>query len=146
MALSPEAENNALLLLFNNTAWANVGDASGLQPSGGAGSWYLSLHTADPSGQNSQANNEISYTGYARVAVARSSGGFTVSTNTAVLAAIATFGAMTAGAGGTVTHFGIGTASSGAGHLVASGTVTPNLVVTSGTTPRLTTGTTITCN
>ena len=81
---------------------------------------------------------------YARIAVARSAGGFTVASNAATLTAIATFAAMSGGAGGTVTHFGLGTDSSGAGNLIFFGTVTPNLAVVAGVTPKLDTGTTIT--
>ncbi len=81
---------------------------------------------------------------YARIAVARSSGGFTVSSNVANLTAIATFAAMASGAGGTVTYFGLGTASSGTGHLIFFGTVTPNIAVVNGVTPKLDTGTTFT--
>ena len=41
-------------------------------------SMYLALHTADPGELgNSQSTSEIAYTGYARVAIARSSSGFT---------------------------------------------------------------------
>jgi len=81
---------------------------------------------------------------YARVAVARSGSGFTVSTNTATLASIATFAAMASGAGGTVTHFGLGTDSSGTGNLIFFGAVTPNISVVAGVTPKLDTATTIT--
>ncbi len=81
---------------------------------------------------------------YARQAVARSGAGWTVSGNTSTLAAIATFPAMAGGAGGTVTHFGIGTGSSGATELVFFGTVTPNLAVVAGITPKLDTGTVVT--
>lgn len=81
---------------------------------------------------------------YARIAVARDNTGWTVVTNTATLAATATFAAMASGAGGTVTHFGVGTGSSGAGHLIFLGTVTPNLAVVAGITPKLDTGTTLT--
>ena len=81
---------------------------------------------------------------YARIAVARSAGGFTVSSNAASLTAIAAFAAMAGGAGGTVTHFGLGTDLSGAGNLLLFGTVTPNLAVVAGVTPKLDTGTTIT--
>ncbi len=76
---------------------------------------------------------------YARIAVARSSSGFTISGNSCTLFASATFAALASGAGGTVTHFGLGTASSGAGHLVFFGTVTPNLIVSAGITPQLST-------
>jgi hypothetical protein len=48
------------------------------------------------------------------------------------------------GTGGTVTHFGVGTASSSTGKLLYKGTVTPNIVVSSGVIPRLTTATAIT--
>lgn len=81
---------------------------------------------------------------YARQAVARSGAGWTVSGNTATLAAIASFPAMAGGAGGTVTHFGIGSGSSGATELDFFGTVTPNLVVAAGVTPKLDTGTVVT--
>ena len=81
---------------------------------------------------------------YARQSTARSGAGWTVSGNTAVLAATATFPAMAGGAGGTVTHCGVGRASSGAGELLFFGTVTPNLAVVAGITPKLDTGTTIT--
>jgi nucleoside phosphorylase len=80
---------------------------------------------------------------YARVAVARSSGGWTVSGNNANLAAIASFPAMASGAGGTVTYFGVGSGSSGATELDFFGTVTPNLAVVAGITPKLDTGTAV---
>jgi hypothetical protein len=81
---------------------------------------------------------------YARQAVARSGAGWTVSGNTATLAAIATFPAMAGGAGGTVTYFGCGLEVSGATQLVFFGTVTPNIAVVAGVTPKLDTGTVIT--
>lgn len=139
-------ENSLLLLLFNNTNVANVGDATGLRGSTTAGQLFISLHTADPGESGNQSTNEISYTGYARVGVNRASGagGFTVTGNSVSPASAITFGQMTAGAGGTVTHFGLGVASSGATVLLYKGTVTPNLAVTNGVTPQLTTASTIT--
>jgi hypothetical protein len=136
-------ENSLLLLLFNNTNVANVGDATGLRGSTAAGSLYLSLHTADPGETGSQTTNEIAYTSYARVAVARSSGGFTITTNAVALAANADFPAGTGGTG-TASHFGIGTAASGAGVLLYSGTLTPNIVCGNGVTPRINAGTIVT--
>lgn len=78
---------------------------------------------------------------YARQAVARTAGGWTVSGNDASLTAIATFPAMAGGAGGTVTHFGVGSDVSGTGNLFFFGTVTPNLAVVAGITPKLDTTT-----
>lgn len=80
---------------------------------------------------------------YARQAVTRDAAGWTVSGNSATLAAIATFPTMASGAGGTVTYFGVGTASSGAGNLLFFGTVTPNIAVTAGVAPKLDTATAI---
>jgi hypothetical protein len=136
-------ESDFLLLLFNNTNAANIGDATGLRGSTTAGSLYLSLHTADPGEAGDQTTSEATYTSYARVAVARSSGGFTVSGNAVTLAADQSFPAATGGSN-TITHFGIGTASSGTGKLLYSGTVTPNIPVSTPVAPKLTTGTTIT--
>lgn len=82
---------------------------------------------------------------YARVAVARSSAGWTVASNVASLFAIASFPAMSGGAGGTVTHFGVGyEAIGGANGLAFFGTVTPNISVVAGVTPKLDTTTAIT--
>lgn len=82
---------------------------------------------------------------YARVAVARSGAGWTISGINATLAAIASFPAMAAGAGGTVTHFGVGLeALGGANGLVFFGAVTPNIVVSAGVTPKLDTSTVVT--
>lgn len=132
-------ENSLLLLVFNNTNIANVGDATGLRGSTAAGSFYLSLHTADPGEAGSQTTSEITYTSYARVAVARSSGGFTVATNTVTLVANATFPAGTGGSG-TATHWALGVAASGAGVSLYSGTLTPNIVCGNGVTPQITAG------
>jgi hypothetical protein len=134
-------ENDLLKAIFNATAIANLLDNASTSP---LTSLYVSLHTADPGEAGSQTTNEIAYTGYARVAVARNSGGFTVTGSSVSPAANIDFPKMTGGAGGTVTHFAIGTASSGAGKLLYSGPVTPNLSVVNGAIPRLETGTAIT--
>lgn len=140
-----DAFEQALLdLIFLNTAIANIGDAAGLQNSAAAGSLFVALHTADPGEAGNQSTSEIAYTGYARVAVARSGAGWSRSGNTITPVANIGFGAMTAGAGGTVTNFSVGTLSSGAGMILYKGAVTPNIVVTNGVTPLLTTATNIT--
>lgn len=143
MSKTNSFENSLLLLVFNNTDIANIGDAGGLQNSATAGSLYVSLHTADPGEAGSQATNEIAYTSYARVAVARSGAGWTVTANSVSPAATISFPAGTGGSG-TATHFGVGTDSSGAGTLLYKGTVTPNIVCGNGITPQLTTATAIT--
>lgn len=136
-------ENALALLVFNNTNAANIGDATGLRGSSSAGSLYLSLHTSDPGEAGDQTTNEIAYTSYARVAVARSGAGFTVTGGAIALAANADFPAGTGGSG-TATHFGIGTASSGAGVLLYKGAISPNIVCGDGVTPRINAGTVVT--
>src|ERR1044072_8420114 len=123
MTMTNAAETAFLNLFFLNTDWANVGDAAGLQNSAAAGAFYISLHTADPGETGTQTTSEANYTGYARVAVARTSGGFTVSGNNASNTAAVTFGACTAGSS-TVTYFGIGSDSTGTRNLFVSGALT----------------------
>lgn len=143
MSKSNSNENGLLLLLFNNTNFANIGDATGLRGSTTAGSFYVSLHTSDPGEAGDQTTNEIGYTSYARVAVARSGAGWVVTGNSVSPAANISFPAGTGGSG-TATHFGIGTAASGAGVLLYSGTVSPSIICGNGITPVLSTATTIT--
>lgn len=137
MSKSNSWENGLLLLLFNNTNFANVGDATGLRGSSSAGSLYLSLHSSDPGEAGDQTTNEVSYTSYARVAIARSGSGFTVSGNAVSLAAAAEFPARTGGGTPTATHWGLGTASSGAGVLLYKGSLTSNIAITGSVTPRV---------
>lgn len=129
--------------IFQNANIANIGDATGLRGSTTAGALFISLHTGDPGEAGNQTTNEATYTGYQRVSVARSASNWTVTDNVVNPVANIAFPACTAGAN-TITHFGIGTASSGAGVLLYRGTVTPSISVSTGVTPRLTTATNVT--
>jgi len=140
MSKSNTFENDWLKLIFNATAIANLADNAASSP---LTNLYVSLHTADPGEAGDQSTNEVSYTSYARVAVARTAGGWTVTNNSVSPVANIDFPAASGGSG-TVTYFGVGSASSGSGVLYYSGTVTPSISVTSGVTPRLTTASTIT--
>jgi hypothetical protein len=137
-------ENELLEHIFNNADITLIGDAGGLLGSVADGSLYVSLHTSDPGEAGDQTTNEIAYTGYARVAVSRAGAAWTVTANSVSPASNIDFGEMTGGAGGTVTHFAAGASASGAGKLLYSGTVTPNISVTTGVIPRLTTATAVT--
>jgi len=74
-------ETDLLNLYFTNVDVANVGDAAGLQNSAGAGSLYLSLHTAYPGEAGTQDTSECAYTDYARKAVNRSTAEWTTTGN-----------------------------------------------------------------
>ena len=136
-------ENALQQLVFNNTNASNIGDATGLRGSSVAGSLFVSLHTADPGEAGDQTTSEATYTGYDRVGVVRTSSGWTVTANSVSPAATISFPACTGGTS-TVTHFGIGTASTGAGVLLFKGSVSPTISVANGVTPQLTTSTIIT--
>jgi ABC-type dipeptide/oligopeptide/nickel transport system ATPase component len=107
-------ENALALLLFNNTTLANIGDATGLVGSSGAGSTQLALATSALVETDTLLTaNEVAYTGYARPTQARSGAGWTVSGDTASNAALVQFGEMTAGGPDTVVHVGLGFISTG---------------------------------
>ena len=133
-------ENDLLKLVFNATAIANMADNAASSP---LTNLYVSLHTADPGDTGSQTTSETAYTSYARVAVARTSGGWTVTNNSVSPVANIDFPACT-GSTSTCTHFGVGTASSGTGKLLYKGAISPTISVSTGVTPRLTTSTAIT--
>lgn len=134
MSMSNAAENALLLLLFNNDAWANVGNAGGLQPSGADGNFYAALHSSDPGEAGNQSTNEVSYTGYARVAVPRTPAGFTVTGSSVANAATVQFGECTAGSA-TATHFSVGLESAGSTQILYSGSLSASRSISAGITP-----------
>lgn len=140
MSMANTLENALLLLLFNATTFANVAINATSSPITNV---EVSLHTADPGEAGDQTTSESAYTSYARVAVARTSGGWTVTANSVSPVANIDFPAGTGGSG-TVQYGGIGSAHTGAGVLWFSGTVTPNIVTGNGVTPRLTTASAVT--
>lgn len=129
-------ENDLMLLIFNATAIANIADNAATSP---LTNLYVSLHTGDPGEAGDQTTSECAYTSYARVAVARSGSGWTVSGNAASNAAAITFPAATGGSE-TATHFAVGTAASGTGKILYSGALTASLAISSGITPEFATG------
>ncbi len=131
-------ENDILKLIFQAVAIADLADNDQTSP---ATTLTIALHTADPGEAGDQTTNETSYGGYARVTVARTSGGWSVSSNVASPVANIDFPSCTSGTA-TITHFSIGTGVSN--KLLYSGTVTPNISVSTGVIPRLTTASTIT--
>jgi hypothetical protein len=139
MSMTNAAEANLMNLLFLNVDWANIGDAGGLQNSAAAGSFYISLHSADPGEAGNQSTSEIAYTGYARVAVARTAGGFTLTTATISNTALVQFAQCTGGTA-TASHFGIGTDLSGNGNLIFKGALTSSLSISNGIQPQFAAG------
>lgn len=134
-------ESDLLALIFNATAIANIADNAATSP---LTNLYVSLHTADPGEAGSQTTSETAYTGYARVAVARTSGGWTVASGSASPNANIDFGQCTASPGAAITHAAVGTASSGTGKVLYKGALSASITMAVGVIPRLTTGSAIT--
>lgn len=140
MSKSNTFENDWMKLIFNATPIANMADNAATSP---LTNLYVSLHTADPGEAGTQTTSEAAYTSYARVAVARTSGGWTITNNSASPVADISFPAATGGSE-TETFWAVGTASSGTGKILYSGAISPTIVVSSGVTPKITTASTIT--
>lgn len=130
-------ENDLLKLILQATAIANIADNAATAP---LTNLYVSLHSADPGEAGDQTTSEIAYTGYARVAVARSGSGWTVTANAAENTAAIPFGQKTAGADVTATHFAVGTASTGIGKVLYKGALTASLLISNGVTPEFAAG------
>lgn len=129
-------ENDLLLLIFNATAIPNIADNAASSP---LTSLYVSLHTADPGEAGTQTTSECAYGSYARVAVARSGSGWTVSGNTATNAALIQFPQCSSGSE-TVTYFAVGTAASSTGKVLYKGALSSSLAVSSGIQPQFASG------
>lgn len=129
-------ENDLLALIFNATAIGNIADNAASSP---LSNLYVSLHTGDPGEAGNQTTSECAYTSYARVAVSRNSGGWTVSGNAVSNAALVQFPQCTGGSE-SVTHFAVGTASSGTGKVLYKGALGSSLAVSSGIQPQFATG------
>lgn len=110
----------------------------GLDPSYRAGATqYLALFTADPSETGSIAD-EADYTGYARVALTKSSA-WTGTASPFTNAALIQFGACTSGTNA-LTHFAVVDTASGAVNMMISGALSATLNVSAGIQPQFAIG------
>jgi hypothetical protein len=140
MTTNQTTANNQLKLILNATAWANIADNAAAAP---ATSIYAALHTADPTATGNQTSGEVTYTGYARVAVARTSSGFTVPT-VGVSSPVSNITFPTgSGGSGNATFASLGMLSGGAGIILWSGPISPTIVTGSGVTPALSNASTV---
>lgn len=139
-------ETALLGLILHGTSITGLADNDQSSP---LTSLAIALHSASP-GEAGEANtNESAYTGYARVSVPRATTSWTISGSSAATGSASpttyiTFPQCTAGTT-TVTHFSISasTVTGSTGTIFLYGTVTPNISVSAGVTPRLSTATTI---
>jgi hypothetical protein len=141
MSKSNAFETSLLEHVLQNADIANIGDAAGLQNSAAAGSLYVRLFSADP-GEAGAITNELTYTGYAAVAVARSAAGWTVSGANGSNAAAVTFGQCTGAGPQTAAYFGVCKTAAGDDMIYSGQVTTPSggLVINSGVTPEFAIG------
>lgn len=118
--------NNINKLVYNATAFANVADNAASSP---LTNIYMALHTADPGAGGGQNTSEATYAGYARQAVARTTGGFTITTQQIQLAANVPFPAAGPTATDVLRFWSTGSLVSGAGIVFHSGPIGSNLGV-----------------
>ena len=141
MSATNQFEDDVLDLIFTNVAAPNVGDAGGLQPSVGAGSIQVSLHTNagaldDTSTLTTQF--EAAYTNYVRQTVARSVAGWTVAAGVVDNDAAITYPQSASGPE-TEDQFGLTLQATG-DFLQIYGAITTPLVVNTGITPEFAAG------
>lgn len=142
MAKSGTFSNDLLKLIFQGTTITGIAQNA----SSPLTSLFVAMHTADPAG-GTQDNHEATYTGYARVGVARTSGGWTVPTAGSVSpVANIVFGTPTGTPADVLTHFSVGVsgATRTATEILYSGALSSAITVMAGTAPTLTSGSAIT--
>jgi hypothetical protein len=120
MILTSAARTALINHLLANADWANIGDATGLRGSTVPGSFYMSLHTADPGDAGAQNTTEAAYGSYARQPITRAGGSWSVLSGVASNANHIDFPQATSGSE-VLTHWGLGTDLSGAGNLITKG-------------------------
>ena len=143
MPLGSTFEGQLLNLFLCAKPIANIADNAGAAP---LTNTWSALHTADPL-NGTQITNEVALTGYTRTSVARTTAGFTVTgsqpASASPVAAI-NFPQLTSTSTGTATHWSVGFTSAGAGQIIASGTISPNINLGHNVTPQLTTASSVT--
>ena len=127
MSLSNTTENAALKMFLQGT-----------DPSYRSGATqYLALFTADP-GEAGSVANEATYTGYARVALTKSSA-WTDGGSSFTNAALIQFGACSAGSN-VITNFAVVDTPSGSVNMMISGALSSSLNVSAGIQPQFAAG------
>jgi hypothetical protein len=140
-------ESDLARLIFHGSSIAGLAVNATTAP---ITSFSIQLHTASPTDTGDMTASEATYTSYTRVGVERTSTGWTIAGSSAVTASVSPTTNITfpqcGGGTNTITHFSIGdsTVAASTGRIFIYGTVTPNISVSSGVTPRLTTATVIT--
>ena len=144
MTISNTTEDAILKLTYQAVAWANYADNAASTPQANVDN---ALHTADPGETGTQSTSEMTtgaYAGYARVSVARTTGGWSEASGVVNPVANIDFPAGTGGTGATASFWSTGKTGGGASAILWSGSISPTIACGNGVTPRLTTASQIT--
>lgn len=133
MPKGTSASNSFVALLYNATAWANIADNAAASP---ITNIYMSLHTASLTGASTQSTSETAYTNYLRVAVARTTGGWTAPASGATSNVAAIEFAQCGVTGATITTGATGKDSAGAGIVFHYGDLNSPITVSNQIQPR----------
>ena len=131
-ALTTASANDVLNLILRNVALPWAGTTK-----------YFSLHTGTIGAAGDQTTNEVSYTGYARVAATTTTGGLfdAAASGATTNNAPVTFGNPTAGSFPiVVTHVGLGANASGAGTCIEYTALDSPLTINLNVQPNFATG------
>lgn len=129
-------EGDILKLIFQAVAIADIAENDATSP---LTDIRVGLSTADVGEAGDQTTSEATYTGYNRKLVVRTSSGWTVTGNLVENTAAVTFDQCTAGSN-TITHFHVGTATTGTGKVLYKGALGASLAVSAGMTPEFAAG------
>lgn len=124
--------------IFNNTTVPGIGDATGLRGSSTAGSLYIGLANNTQQVNDINSGQEAQYSGYSRIAVSRSSGGWVVTGNQVYNKEHISFPTCISG-NETIRYVNIFTASSG-GTRLYWGILNDDLLVTTDVKPNFSPG------
>lgn len=129
--------NSLLALLYNATPIANVADNAGSSPMTNV---HMSLHTGALVAASTQSTNETAYTNYLRVAVPRTTGGWTAPSGGATGNTAAIDFAQCGVTGATISHASTGKDISGAGIYWHTGALNATIAVSNQIQPRFAIG------
>ncbi len=129
--------NSILALLLNATAWANIADNAAASPMTNT---HMALHTASLNGASTQATSETAYTNYARVAIARTTGGWTAPASGASSNVAAIDFPSCGVTGATITTASLGKDLAGAGIVFYYGDLNASIAVSNAIQPRFAIG------
>lgn len=129
--------NSLVALLYNATPITNVADNASASPFTNV---YVSLHTSALTAGSSQTTNETAYTNYARVAVARTTGGWTAASGGATQNVAAVDFPQCGVTGATITYAATGTTLASAGIVWHYGALNASIAVSNQIQPRFPAG------